>query len=270
MIFSILIAHYNNFEYFKDCYQSILNQTYQNFEVIIVDDCSTDGSYEKVKDWVKKDSRFKVFQNEENKGVGYTKGRLIDLAAGEICGFLDPDDALHKEALEIVIKNFCDENDVAVYSQCYFCDEHLNTIHILKSNEAISNGNPLFFNIFFEVNHFFTFRRKAYLQTSGIDKNLRIAEDQDLYLKLYEKGNFKFIKKPLYLYRRHSQGLSQDINKSKVERKKADWIKILRSALERRKIDTLYDRKVEEIEDLPTFIYQNQNTIWKRILRRLK
>lgn len=270
MKFSILIAHYNNFEYFKDCYQSIITQSYQDFEVVILDDYSTDGSYEKVKDWVKDDPRFKVFQNEENKGVGYTKGKLIELATGEICGFLDPDDALHKEALEIIIKNYDDENYVAIYSQCYFCDGHLNTMYVLKSNKAISNRNPLFFNIFFEVNHFFTFRRKAYLQTEGIDKNLRIAEDQDLYLKLYERGDFKFIKNPLYLYRRHSQGLSQDIDKSKVERKKADWTKILRSALERRKIDILYGKKIQDIEDLPTFIYQNQNTIWKRILRRLK
>ena len=66
MKFSILIAHYNNFEYFKDCYQSIISQTYQNFEVIILDDCSTDDSYEKVKNLVKDDHKFKIFKNDEN------------------------------------------------------------------------------------------------------------------------------------------------------------------------------------------------------------
>ena len=51
--FSILVAHYNNFEYFKDCYKSIISQDYPNFEVVILDDCSTDDSFEKVKELVK-------------------------------------------------------------------------------------------------------------------------------------------------------------------------------------------------------------------------
>ncbi|MFB9120332.1 glycosyltransferase family 2 protein [Bergeyella porcorum] len=270
MKFSILIAHYNNFEYFKDCYTSIIQQTFQDFEVIIVDDCSTDGSFEKVKDWIKEDSRFKIFQNEENKGVGYTKKKCIELANGEICGFLDPDDALASLALETCVRCYTDNSLVAVYSQCSFCDEKMNHLFVLQSNTSIKNNNPLFFNIFFEVNHFFTFRKDAYLKTLGIDESLKVAEDQDLYLKLYEVGNFKFVKTPLYLYRRHSQGLSQDIDIRKIEQKKKDWTKVLFTTLQRRGINTLYGKKINEIKDLPTFIYNNQNTIWKRISRKLK
>ena len=48
MIFSILIAHYNNWDYFQECYQSINNQTFKDFEIIIVDDCSTDDSFQKL------------------------------------------------------------------------------------------------------------------------------------------------------------------------------------------------------------------------------
>ena len=79
-MFSILVAHYNNYEYFKDCYKSIIGQTFQNFEVIIVDDCSTDDSLEKIRNLVSKDQRFKIYTNEENKGVGYTKKKVYRIS----------------------------------------------------------------------------------------------------------------------------------------------------------------------------------------------
>ena len=60
MLFSVLIAHYNNFEYFKQCYESLKNQTYKNFEIILVDDCSTDGSFEKIIELTKNDDKIKT------------------------------------------------------------------------------------------------------------------------------------------------------------------------------------------------------------------
>ena len=48
MLFSVLVPHYNHFEYFKKCYESICAQTYRDFEIILVDDCSTDGSFKKI------------------------------------------------------------------------------------------------------------------------------------------------------------------------------------------------------------------------------
>lgn len=269
MKFSILIAHYNNYHYFRDCYESIIHQTFQDFEVIIVDDCSTDYSLEKIKNLIANDSRFKIYKNQENKGVGYTKKKCIDLANGEICGFLDPDDALEHHALELILSSYQPKSIIAVYSQCFFCDEKMNKQFISKTNAKIENNDPLFFNIFFEVNHFFTFRKASYLQTSGMDENLKIAEDQDLYLKLYEKGNFKFIKEPLYLYRRHASGLSQMEDKEKKELKNKALSKVLIDTLQRRNINHLYDRNINDISNLPGFIYQNQNTLLKRILRKL-
>ena len=269
MKFSILIAHYNNFEYFKDCYQSIISQTYKNFEVIILDDCSTDDSYEKVKNLVKDDHRFKVFKNDENKGVGYTKGKLIELSTGEICGFLDPDDALTPNAIEESVKYYKNPKIVATYSQMYLCNSSLEVIKIGKRNRSIKNNDPLFLNIFFEVSHFFTFRKDAYCKVETIRKDIRIAEDQDLYLKLYEKGHFKFIKKPLYLYRQHNKGLSQDSDSAKNLEKKNQWSIVLKEALLRRRIKTIYGKNIDEIEDLPSFIFQKQNSLLKRILRKL-
>lgn len=213
MLFSILIAHYNNFEYFKACYQSILNQTYQNFEIILVDDCSMDGSFEKICELTKEDSRVKIHKNEHNKGVGFTKRKCVEMASGEICGFVDPDDALEKNALETMLQYYSSKKITAVYSQFLLCDDLLSPKETFKNSAQVKNENPLFFNIFLEINHFFTFRKSAYENTSGINPELTSAVDQDLYLKIYEKGEVLFVKKPLYLYRLHEKGVSQQKSK---------------------------------------------------------
>jgi glycosyltransferase involved in cell wall biosynthesis len=76
----------------------------------------------------------KFFQNSENKGVGFTKKRCVEEASGEICGFVDPDDALTENAIEISVKAY-NENYIATYSQFYLCDENLNIQKILKEQK---------------------------------------------------------------------------------------------------------------------------------------
>lgn len=263
--FSILVAHYNNYNYFTECYDSILKQTYQEYEIILVDDCSTDDSYEKIIELTKDNSKVKVFKNEENSGVGLTKKRCIDLASGEICGFVDPDDTLTENALQTIIENYT-ENNIVVYSQFYECDAKLNPIKLFPHSRAIKNGNKLFFNVFFEATHFFTFKREAYYKTSGINDKLTSAVDQDLYLKLYEIGNFKFVKAPLYYYRIHEKGVSQE--SSKKEKLHKNWHQTILDTTKRRKIDSLYGEKITDIENLPGFLKVKQNSIFKKIQRK--
>ncbi|WP_277110341.1 glycosyltransferase family 2 protein [Chryseobacterium taklimakanense] len=267
MTFSILIAHYNNFAYFTECYRSILKQTYQNFEVILVDDCSTDGSLEKIRELAVNDPRVKIFKNEQNKGVGFTKRRCAENASGEICGFVDPDDAIVENALERSITEYQDPEIVATHSQFQICDSRLKINRLFPSTKSVKNKNPKFFNINLEVNHFFTFRKSAYDRTSGINADLTSAVDQDLYLKLYETGNFKYIKEPLYLYRLHDKGVSQD--QSKKEKLNKNWQTVLQNACERRSISNLYGRRISEIKNLPEFIFKKQNTLISKILKRL-
>ncbi|MDQ1098518.1 glycosyltransferase family 2 protein [Chryseobacterium camelliae] len=88
MKFSILIANYNNGKFFTDCYRSIMAQSYTDWEAVILDDASTDDSMEVIRKLIGTDSRFKIYRNETNSGVGITKSRLIELAEGNICGFL--------------------------------------------------------------------------------------------------------------------------------------------------------------------------------------
>jgi hypothetical protein len=85
----------------------------------------------------------------------------VELASGEICGFVDPDDALTEDAIEVSVKaheNKC----VAAYSQLYFCDENLNPKKVFENSKKVKNNDVLFFNIHFEVSHFFTFKNDVF------------------------------------------------------------------------------------------------------------
>ncbi len=267
MKFSVLIAHYNNSFFFKDCFKSLKEQTFRDFEVIIVDDCSKPEELENIKQIIGTDERFKLFVNEENKGVGFTKNRCVKLASGDICGFVDPDDALTHDAIEAMYRFINKRNCVAVYSQFYMCGDDLTIQNIFESSRQIINDDKYFFNIFLSVNHFFAFKRKKYFKTSAINPELSSSVDQDLYLKLYEKGSFKFLAKPLYLYRTHEKGVSQHPEKKK--RLYENWHEVLLHTLKRRNIKVLDNISVNEIQNLPKFIFNHRNTLKRKIFRNL-
>lgn len=218
MKFSILIANYNNGIYFKDCYESILAQTYSHWEAIIVDDGSTDNSVELIKNIIKDDARFHLYLNEGNKGCGYTKRKCIELSSGDWCGFLDPDDALLPQALEhIIAKILMHEDSVLVNSSLFHCNENLEIVQAYAQGVAVNNQAVDFFNLNNEVTAFTAFKRAAYNRTEGIDPIMKRAVDQDLYLKLAETGKFYFLQEPLYLYRKHSNGISSFANAKKAQ-----------------------------------------------------
>jgi len=268
MKFSILIAHYNNWNYFQECYQSIVNQSYRNFEIVIVDDCSTDGSFEKLQELAKKDSRIKLFRNSENKKVGYTKRRCVEESLGDISGFVDPDDKLSHNALNEVINVYKNnKNAVVTYSKIKLINSESKEIGEFKHSKKIINNKKYFFNINFEVAHFFTFKNDVYKQISGIDESLSSAVDQDLYLKLYEKGDFFFINEYQYYYRNHEKGVSQD--KTKKKELHDNWHKVIFNTCERRDINKIFGENVKDIESLPKFIFGKENTLFKRIVRKI-
>jgi glycosyltransferase involved in cell wall biosynthesis len=238
---SVLIANYNNGEYFKDCYQSLINQTYSDWEAIIVDDGSTDDSVGIICKIIADDERFTLYRNIENRGCGFTKRRCVEHASGEICAFLDPDDTLFPIALEKTVASHADENVVATYSQMMMYDEKNNTQVIFASKQIYND--KFFFNYPIQVSHFFAFKKAAYLMTSGIDPMLNSAVDQDLYLKILEIGQVKFIKEILYKYRLHEKGISQFGRK---EQAKLSFAQIIFKAIKRRRIGYINNKKIPE------------------------
>lgn len=255
VLFSILVANYNNGKFFKDCYQSIINQTYKNWEVILVDDGSTDNSLELIKNLIGNDSRFKLYTNETNKGCGFAKRKCVKLANGVFCGFLDPDDAITEDALEVSLDAYTSEKTIATYSKITFCDKHLEPLFVPKQIKPIIN-NPFFFNLPTKINHFFTFRKSTYDKTSGINLHLSSAVDQDLYLKLLEHGNAVHIPQNMYWYRMHSKGISQENLKNKA---KENFAAVIHETMKRRHLKTINGVTIPEKYDTPQEIFDLLN-----------
>jgi glycosyltransferase involved in cell wall biosynthesis len=267
--FSILIAHYNNGKYFRDCYNSLISQTYKNWEVIIVDDASTDDSVEVIKAFIKDDSRFKIYQNATNHGCGYTKRECMKYAEGEICAYLDPDDALYTDALEKTVLEFAKNDITAAYSQMMLCNENLSPDKIFASTKQIYNSR-YFFNCPIQFAHFFTFKKETYLKTSGINPNLKSAVDQDLYLKILEHGTVKYIKEPLYLYRLHSNGISQQKSKQSA---KESFAKVIHDTMKRRGFKKINNQTVPEVYTNAQEIYEllhYQTQKFHRLINKVK
>ncbi|WP_419869062.1 glycosyltransferase family 2 protein [Chryseobacterium sp. CT-SW4] len=215
-LFSILVANYNNGSYFKDCFDSILSQTYQNWEVIIVDDCSTDNSVEIIKNIIGNDDRFKIYINQENKGCGYNKRRCAELATGDICAFVDPDDAITPEALQLNVQAHREYPEISmVYSDLNVCDGDLKLNQVFQGKQ-VENNDTHFFNLSSPIHHFATYKNDFYQKTEGIDPYLQRAVDQDLYIKMYESGPVKYINHALYNYRVHNNGISTFKNQDKA------------------------------------------------------
>ena len=140
MKFSVLVANFNNGKFFRDCYQSILSQTYTDWEVIILDDKSTDDSLQIIREITGGDDRFRIFEHPHNEGVGVIKAKLIELATGDICGFVDPDDAILPKAIENAVAVFRNNpKTVLTYSMLMKCDKDLQPV---LSSSIISSTSP--------------------------------------------------------------------------------------------------------------------------------
>lgn len=270
MKFSILIAHYNNSHFFRDCYESIIKQTYTNWEAIIVDDASSEDEKNKIKEIISGDSRFTFFENNKNSGVGITKSRLIELAQGEICGFVDPDDAITSTAIQRFMEVFASkENIVLTYSRFMTCDRNLTPISPFRSAMQVPNGNPYFFNFPIQIAHFVAFRKDIYQTTEKMNPKLRIGEDQDLYLKMYEKGKVQFINEVNYLYRTHEGGISQNDNKRKSHEY---FAQVIFNTMKRRGLTTINGKNIpdhytdsQQIFDLLEYQHQVTFRVRKKI-----
>lgn len=108
---SVIMPNYNSEKYIKDSIESVLNQTYSNLELIIVDDISNDSSIKIIKEFVNSDKRVKFYQLDEKGGASKARNLAISKAMGKYVAFLDSDDLWKKEKLEKQI-NFMEENDI--------------------------------------------------------------------------------------------------------------------------------------------------------------
>lgn len=115
---TIIVPVYNVESYLQRCVESMINQTYRNIEILLIDDCSKDGSLELCNQYAKQDSRISVYQNSSNMGQAYSRQVGLDIAQGDWIMFLDSDDEFDLHAVETMV-SFVEKYDVDMVFSSY-------------------------------------------------------------------------------------------------------------------------------------------------------
>lgn len=203
------MANYNNGKFIGEAIESVINQTYSNWELIIVDDFSSDGSLAVISRYLD-NNKIKLFNHDKNYGYASALRTAMDKVSGEIIGILDSDDAIAVGALGVVVDVYKKGNFGFVYSDYYKCYGDLIPKDLSGWVKQIEDGNSDLIDA--RVSHFKTFKKSCYYLTEGFNTELKNAVDRDIVYKLEEVTKFKFIDKPLYYYRTHCGGISQGKN----------------------------------------------------------
>jgi hypothetical protein len=117
-LISVIIPNYNNEKYLRACVDSLLNQTYSNVEIVVVDDCSTDNSWELLNILNGEIDNLVIYKNEINQGVSYSRNKGVSISRGEYITTLDPDDMFYPMKIQAEYNVFLkhNNNDIVVYS----------------------------------------------------------------------------------------------------------------------------------------------------------
>lgn len=126
---SVVTPLYNAQLYIEKAIQSVLAQTYSNWEMIIIDDCSTDASGEIAQKYAGQDHRIRYFRNDENKGIAYTRNRALELAQGRYLAFLDSDDLWRADKLEKQLARMKETGSPFCYGSCAVIDAEGHNMH---------------------------------------------------------------------------------------------------------------------------------------------
>lgn len=211
--FGIIMSSYNKGQYIAHAISSVLQQTLNDWELVIVDDASTDNSVEVIDPFLK-DRRIRLVKHEANKGMGVASKTGADNLTGTILGLLDADDALRPDALEVMNHEYCRHPGYGmIYSQHFSCDPQLIPKNDVYPSARIPLGKcfleVLESNWSVPVGPFRTFTREAYEMTSGFG-SWRGSQDVDITLKLEEVTDLLFVDERLYFYRMLLRSMAAD------------------------------------------------------------
>lgn len=214
---SIIIPIYNMQNYLKKCIESLLKQTLKEFEVICIDDGSTDNSLEIINSYIAKDKRIKLI-SQQNQGQGVARNNGIDIAQGEYLVFLDPDDWLNEYALEKIYKKFEDTscqivqfNFASVNEETYKIQDKINFFKIInnRNNKILEEKDIIHWkelpNNIFSILGYMAWTRAyktSFVKNNKIKfSNTKRGEDQLFTIHAILKASkITFIDDYLYLY----------------------------------------------------------------------
>lgn len=218
---SIIVPVYNVEDYLKNCIDSILNQTFNDFELILVNDGSTDNSLKICKYYKSIDYRICII-DKHNEGLSSARNAGLDVAKGEYIGFVDSDDYIHPQMYEILYNYISDTKaDISIcnFEQVYnFNKDLLNTLQInqrlhqifnnIESLEQLSGENAVEFTVSWNKLY------RKYLFENIRFKVGIIHEDEFIIHKLlYKTRKIVYIREKLYFYMQRKGSIMQQSNK---------------------------------------------------------
>ena len=258
LLISVIIPVYNAENYLEQCLNSIKNQTYKNFEVIIVNDGSKDNTEVICKRFSEDDSRFRYF-TKSNGGVSSARNFGLDNANGHYITFIDGDDWVEHNHLEILIKSITENNsDIAICSYKEF-DNNIDTYYTIvytKQEKNLLNFEKMnrddFLIIFpklMSINVCFNnavakLFRKELVNNLRFDTSIKYGEDLDFYFSLYlNVESISYVDELTYVYRIHGDSTTSNFNQEYAEQELSIFKKMF--------------KKIQEI-GLPTIHYFNK------------
>ena len=217
LLVSIIVPIYKVEEYLDECVESIINQTYSNIEIILVDDGSPDRCPQLCDEWAKKDNRIKVI-HKENGGVSSARNAGITLAKGEWIWFVDSDDTAQINALEELSEYF-NEADLIVFNA--------------KIDKLYTKDEKFFDSYYFRYQFGFEPWNKLYKKSIIVDNDLRfdteenVGEDLLFNITYYQyTDKYKFSTSKYYNYRVREDSAMQSNNEKRLEQQLRLYSKI--------------------------------------------
>ena len=196
--FSVVIPLYNKEEYVAQTLKSVVGQTYQNFEVVIVNDCSSDNSVDVVK--ASDDRRIKIIEHSENKGLSASRNTGINAATHPHIAFLDADDYWDSTYLETIVNLIKEYPDESVFAT-HYRENYNDKFFVPRSNlPKSSKGKMLLVRDFFKINSgrliltqsCIVVHKTVFEQIGYYDENVTFAEDIDFYIRCFHTYNLAY------------------------------------------------------------------------------
>ena len=208
---SVIMSVYNGENWLKESISSVLNQTFTNFEFIIVNDGSEDTSLQIIQSFASNDNRIQVI-DKMNTGVSNSRNQAIEVASGEWIANIDADDIWSAQKLDLQYKEALSNQDVVLVGTT--SKEIDQEGEILRYTNYPSDNKTLKRNLF-QMRKFFShssyfYRANIAKSLGGYRNRIKTADDYDLCLRLSELGQIICINKPLVTIRNHLLQLSHE------------------------------------------------------------
>lgn len=227
---SVLMPAYNAELYIYKSIKSVLKQSYKNFELIIVDDGSTDRTIDIIKSF--SDLRIKLYENQENKGLPYTRNKLISLATGEYIALLDSDDICCKKRLEVQVKYLKNNTHIDVvgsnfvrFGKKYFKFGSVETdFKKLKVRLIFMNG----------ILNSSAMMRASFIKENNIcyRNDFKVVQDYAFWVDCTRYGNVTNMNKVLVKYRTGHENITKKSKTDKADTRKNLLEKIHQTAFQ--------------------------------------